>query len=370
MKLDRKKLQECLNSLSKVMANNKKPIKPSYKNVQFYVNENKLVLYVMDGTHFITAVYGDIESEDRSFMVEYETINKLISLSVTEEIDFDFKENSIKIISGKSKYTLQYFTGQDFKFFIDEIEKREQVLVLTDTVENIITAVGFVTPIISNGGDQNKFKGVFFDGNIVAADTSGIAIYPLSESNGKFFVDRSSFGLISSLSKETTVNIFVTTTHVIIKSEKNEIILPMQLPEFPNYQNVINRVSKHEYSFTVNKEEFVKACSRIKLFSDESIKQYGLFKITKEQITLSANSSNKEGEEVIDILAVNTSENLVEILVDLKKFIDYISNIPSDSITIQFTESGTRPQPVMIKGDCKPFYIENSLLKRNLGVMK
>jgi DNA polymerase III sliding clamp (beta) subunit (PCNA family) len=369
MNLDRKKLQACLNSLSKVMANNKKPIKPIYKNVQFIITSNKLSLYAMDGEHFITSLYGDIENEDSSFMVEYETINKLVSLSEVEEIKFDFKETSIKIALGKSKYTLQYFIGQDFKFFIDDIETKEQTLVLTETVENITSAISFVSPVINNGSEQNKFKGIYFDGNFVAADTSGVAVHYISESEGTFFVPKESFSLISSLSKDTTVDIFTTGTHVIIESKFNKLIIPILVQEFPNYKNIVNKVNKYTLSFTVDKEQFIKACSRIKLFSDDSIKQHGLFKISADEITLTANSSNKEGEEIIEAIEIVISENPVEILVDFKRFIDYISNISSETITLQFTEVVNKSQPILIKGDCLPFYIESSLVKRNLNLV-
>lgn len=370
MKLNRKKLQTCLNSLSKVMARNKKATNVGYKNVQFYLKDNVLSLYALDGIHFISSLYGEIESADNTFMVEYDTLNNLISLSDTEEVEFKFDDTSLKIVSGKSKYKLQFSTIGDFKYYLDNAEAEEQALLITNTVENILAMITFISPIINNSV-QERFKGIYFDGNFASTDGSGFALYPFVDSTeSKFFTSKESFSLVSSMPKEATIDIFTTHSQIIIKSPFNILILPTNAMEFPNYNTVVTKIKKYTKYFTVSKADFIKVLSRVKLFSDESIISHGLFKINATQVFISANSSNKECEEIIPTTAIDTFENDVEILIDLRRFIDYITTIPSEIINIYFTDSAGRPMQIYIKGSCEPIYIETSLLKRNLSVVK
>jgi hypothetical protein len=378
MKLNRKKLQTCLNSLSKVMARNKKATNVGYKNVQFFLKDNVLSLYALDGIHFISSLYGDMESADNTFMVEYDTLNNLISLSDTEEVEFKFDDTSLKIVSGKSKYKLQFSTTGDFKYFLDNAENEEQKLLITSTVENILAMITFISPIINNSV-QERFKGIYFDGNFASTDGSGFALYPfVDEAEGKFFTSKESFSLISSIAKDATIDIFTTPSQIVVKSQFNTLILPTQVLEFPNYNTVITKIKKYVNYFTVNKIEFTKVLSRVKLFSDESIISHGLFKINKTQVSISANSSNKECEEVIPTTTINIVEDIekdIEILIDLKRFVDYISTTPSEIIDIYFIDTQGKPSQIYIAGKKEeniklPFYVETSLLKRNLSVVK
>ena len=377
MILNRKKLQTCLNSLSKVMSRNKKATNVGYKNVQFFLKDNILSLYAFDGIHFISSLYGEIESADNSFMVEYDTINNLISLSDTEEVEFKFDDTSLKIVSGKSKYKLQFSTAGDFKYYLDIAEEKEQVLLITSTVENILAMISFTSPIINNSV-QERFKGIYFDGNFASTDGSGFALFPFVENaDGKFFTSKESFSLISSISKEAIIDIFISDVQISIKSSFNTLILPMQIIEFPNYTNIITKIKKYIHYFTVNKTDFIKVLSRVKLFSDESIISHGLFKIGMTQVSITANSSTKECEEIIPTIAINSIdlEKDIEILIDLGRFSDYISTIPSETINIYFTDTQGKTQQIYIIGKSEedkplPFYIETTLVKRNLSVVK
>lgn len=361
--LNKKELKKCFLYLSKVV--NKKAKASYYHNIQFVNKNNVLFFYAFNGEIIARSVYGNCEASDFNFMIEFHTLYSLLSLSEEDVVMFDISSNKVNISTSENKYTLALDNENDFEFIFDSIQYSKEALITNISGENLEKASAFCLASLQEESVASRFKGFFFDGTFVTTDDSSLAVFPYVEKiKSSVFIPRDAFLILNSFNKESMISLYNSDGKVIAEIEDAIFILPKMANAFPNYENIITRCNDLNLFFELDKEKFIKSCSRLLLFTDNNVKQSAVFDVNEKGVFITSISENKEANEHIVPTDIKITKAGVSFRIDLKKLQSRLSQIEGDSIRIMFSEKVGLGSPVIIKGESKEFYIMTLLFKQ------
>ena len=355
--LNREKLKSCLHYTSMIIDGGRKGgVSPLYTQVQFDFIDNILVLSSYDSAYGLQIVYGEANHPNARFLVDSESISHLMTFSDEVDLEFDFKEASLVIKEGKSKYRFTYFKteGADLsQIFSNCIDLKEPIL--TTTPEEFEKIAKFLEPAIANDAARPYLNGIQYDGNFVSASENVCGIVsakPVQEK--KIFLVSGGLDLIYSLPQGQEISIYDLGRLTAVKSGVITIIMPQISGEFPTYSRIIDKTSAYPYSFDIKRSAFQKMCAKLVPFSDKHHLAKASVVFTKDStVVLHASSEDREGTEPLVALSCVPPTTDLSFLVNIKRFEKIIGVLPTDTLTIKYSDDIKAP---LVLTDNKNFY--------------
>ena len=331
-------LKNCLAYAHKLVARTKAAIAAGI-GIQFLFKDKTLRLYCSNGVQICEITFGAIDCSDFNCVLEFAVLYKVISLSDSDILDLSFEDNSLSLVSGKNEYDLVYLTEKDYSLWIKG-EQLENIFITEIPIAELKKAQSFLAVCLPSATAFSHFKGINFDGNLVATNTHGFAYYALNlVVEEPLFISLESFSLLAGMEQsDDKVMLYKNGNSITASVGKARYLVSLMATSFPKYDKVIQRLKKHTHTVHIPRDTFAKACKKLSLFTDSYRKNSAHITITPGEMALAVSSETKKGKEVI---SVETGDILNEIsfFVNLVDIRDYAAQVSGNTIELTFNDT-------------------------------
>ncbi len=153
----------------------------------------------------------------------------------------------------------------------------------------------------------------------------------------------SNFGEGDELDQGQDMNIFISDSQVLFKTEKTELVSRLIEGQYPDYKQIIPKESKTKS--ILNRYEFLQAVKTSSLFSKTGINDISIdFPKDKNQ-TIISSVSGQTGENVVEIDSQTKGDDN-SIVVNYQYLLDGLKNIEDDEVEISIVDNNT---PCIVK---------------------
>lgn len=295
--------------------------------------------------------------ENGGITVPAKIFSELISSLSDEKITLKTKEETLEVLTQKTKSTFQTISQEEFPKLYEE--KGERII----SMEKELLDKDFMKVVFAASFDTNRPA---LSGVLVKKEEKGFVLvatdgYRLSLKHHSFLPEKESAGEIKHLLiparairemlslKEQTgkINIFVAKKSNQILFEQDGVVLVGRLidAEYPAYEKIIP--SNFSTKFTFDKEEMQKAVKLCSIFARDSANIIK-FLIKKNRVLISANMPSV-GENTTEVdVKLEGEEN--EIAFNAKYVLDLLANIGDEEMVFEMTGS-LSPGVFKIKND-------------------
>ncbi len=331
--------------------------------------------------NFLTIISTNIESEfkaiipvkkieDGEVVVSGEILNKIISSSKADEIEFLVDENVLKINQKGSYAKINLLEKEDFpKLDISSDNFDDRFSLNSKDLKESIESVYFAS---KEKNMKPELSSILFDFSVsekmILAATDGYRLaekktilkkeIELSENNNKMLIPRSFVvNFLKVLESKDNDEIFfniLENNQIIFEIDSCYIKTRITEGQFPQYEKLIP--IDREISVIMLKQDIIESFKMLSVFSDKSDQVY--IEIKKGE--LSMKSKNDFGDNLTKIESVIDGGD-IEMKFNLKNISEVITNINSDSFEFIFNTN----KPLLIKkvGDKNYSYIVMPLRK-------
>jgi len=331
-------LKNCLAYAHKLVARTKAAIAAGI-GIQFLFKNNVLRLYCSNGVQICEITVGAVDCLDFNCVLEFAVLYKVISLSDSDMLDLSFEDSSLSLMSGKNEYDLVYLTERDYSLWV-KWEQLESVFIAEVSVVELKKAQSFLAVCLPSATAFSHFKGINFDGNLVATNTHGFAYYALNlVIEEPLFISLESFSLLAGMEQsDDKVVLHRNGNSVVASVGKARYLVSLMATSFPKYDKVIQRLKKHSHTVRIPKDTFAKACKKLSLFTDSYRKNSAHITITSGEMSLAVSSETKKGKEVISIETGEIS-NEISFFVNLVDIRDYAAQVSGSTVELTFNDT-------------------------------
>jgi len=357
IQLSTREIEDCLIYINRMLSRTKSVIAKA-AGVQFLFKNNILKLYCSNGTQTCEVTFGKVDCLDFTCVVEFSTLFKIISLSESGDLTFEFNKDSVFITSDKNEYTLSYLSGKDHSLVFSDVPVDSNPFAVLN-IEELQKAVTFLSFCLPNIAALIHFRGINLDGNLTSTNTHAFAFYNLNEKvKESIFLSVESFSLIAGLeAADETVSLYKAGNCVLAIVERAKYLLTIMANKFPNYSKIVQRLEKHIHFVSVDKNTLIKSCKKLTSFVDKYKKNAAKITITQDTISIEAFAETKKGKEVIDIETDTITEEIT-FFVNLVDFIGYSNRVTDAAVVISF---GSTVEDYAIR-DEKAWFIDRTLI--------
>lgn len=359
--IDRENLLYNLNNVSKALSN--KIQMPGLTGILFNVSKEKIVL---TASNTIIDIQVTIETgfnviEEGTVLISGKLLLEIIKKLTAPKVDFvTFEDNAVKILSGKSVFTLNCFSIDSF-ISISFDDSDVNFTIDATNLKQIIRKTSFAIST-NESGDVLTGVSIRTKGNIIevtATDRYRLARkrlefdYEFPEIN--IVVAGKSFEELNKIIEEGTEIIQVHCSSMKVLFKYRNLLFQSRLIEgiFPKIDSLIP--SKHENVLEFNKEELISAIDRISLFvvNDTANTTPNIIKmvINSEGIVEFMANSNEIGaaKEEVTPISMKTKEAM-QISYSYKYFLEALRSFDDENVFINVT-SEVRPLTITSKKD-------------------
>lgn len=342
--VSKKDFQEAL----KKVLSEKKSTLPILTNFRLKAEGDKLYVYGTDLEVYTTYWIPAVVEEEGDICVSSKKLIDISKVLPTSEVVLTKQDSSLKLLSGKTKYSLPTVDPADFPVF-EEFPKDLAIKVIGSELLK-----GINKTIYAASKDESRFtlNGVCFsfteDGlDLVATDGHRLALYKVNYQGridkGKYIVPIKALSELKKvLSDAVDVEIAVVGYNMFFEGGQWTVQTRLLDGIFPDYTMVIPK--EYMIEVLVSKGELLESIKRVIVPIEESTKPVkielsaGLMKI----------SSASEGTEAEDQIEVEYAGEVFEIGFNGNYLIDAVEEIESSDCVIQFTgkDSQTVVKPV------------------------
>jgi len=335
-----------INSLTKVIGViERRQTLPILSNVFFNLSDGILKLTGTDLEVQISSVCNvDTTESIKATLPGRKLIDICRSLEKDSEITMNFKEDKVLLQAGKSRFTLRVLAADEFPLF-DEQQYLSQ-LSLDKTV--LHKAFHKTTFCMAQQDIRYYLNGLMLEikqGNIqtVASDGHRLALFHTDLKNqdismSQAIIPRKAAQEILKLldSTESDIDIKIAKNHINFLIGNVELNAKLIDGRFPDFKNVIPDQSPH--SFTIDKQAFKAALSRVSILSNEKYRGIRL-DLNENLISISAN--NPERDEAEEAVTVDYSGENISMGFNSSYLMEALSAIESDEVCVSFTDTNS-----------------------------
>ena len=308
-------------------------IQPILSNIQLSAQSDGKIL--CQATDMSTSVMTEFQAEvfqDGKATVNGKLLYQLVSNLSGQEIQVEKKENSVYLISNKSKFELNALRDEDFpnfSFFNDSNYINFEAEIMKELLEHTVFASGMDETKPHLGGiylvtDKGIAKAVATDGHKLA-----LAEYPyegkFNINNGIIIPKKGVNDLLKMLNDgSANIGLYFDKENKILGAKNNQTKMNIKLidSKFPPYEQVIPQYQDNR--MVIPKEEFLGALKRIGLLfegSDAGV----ILKIKKDSIQM-AGIDTLKGKGLEEIEVDYTGESM-QIAFNIKFFETIVNKI-------------------------------------------
>ena len=260
------------------------------------------------------------------------------------DINFVIDKNSVKLTSGRTRFTLATLAAKDFPR-IDEIDTNIQFEIPQNILKNLFDKTAFAMAqqdvrYYLNGMllelKQDTLKLVATDGHRLALSeyTNALNI----SSSKQIIIPRKGVMEMARLLSNAEDSAVVKISQNHIRIETVDLVFTSKLIDgkFPDYNRVIpvdgNKLLK------VNRALLRQSLQRISILSNEKYRGIRL-SLTKNNLTIQAN--NPDQEEAIEEITVDFDETEIEIGFNVTYLLDVLNVLDSEDVIINLKDSNS-----------------------------
>ena len=358
------KRDELLKGLSQTQSiAEKRSSMPILSNVLLEVADNRLAITATDLEITFRGTYeADIKSEGR-LTVPAKKLYEIVRVLGDDEVRLEETEGYNLVLTGeRSKYQLKGLTPEDFPpmpSFVDvafiDIETEQ----FADMVDKTIYSIAMEETRYNLSGifiekaeieEKSVMRMVSTDGHrlsLIEREIPGLTELGLPQG---VIISKKGMNEIRKLAEENEqVKLGFTSNSAVVQGENVIIIMRMLQGKFPDYNLVIPK--KNDKHMSLGRKSFLDMLRRVSVMSSD---EYKGVKYTLEPKELTLTAVNPELGEANESLPVDYDGESVEIGFNPRYFIEALSSLNSDVITISFLDSGN---PCRLSAEGDPGYV-------------
>lgn len=342
-----------LNNVSKALSN--KVQMPSLTGILFNIKKDEVRLTASNNDISIqTIITKDFStSEEGSFIVQGKYLLEVVRKITSDEIEFiSFEENTIKLLAGKSVFTLNelqidsypniQFSDSQINFTIDAINLKQMIRKTSFAISTSESRVVLTGVSLKTKGNVLEF---------VATDSYRLARKQIEYSKElpeiKVVIPGKSLDELYKILEDTegAIEIHCSSSKILFKYQN--LLFQSRLINgiFPNIETLIPE--KYLLSLKFNKEELISAIDRVSIFVSNELSNIIKLNINNHNSVEFSSSSNEIGGAVEEVsLLSKSSEVNFEVAFSSKYFLDALKTFDSKEVTLNFT------------GEIKPITVE------------
>ncbi|MBO4385021.1 MAG: DNA polymerase III subunit beta [Clostridia bacterium] len=352
-------LNEALSVVTKALSSN--PEMKILNGIFLSVYGNELYMKCSDSSVQIeTSIPAMIEEEGEAVLPGRLT-SDLMKRMKEKNVEFETGENnSINVVSGKSRSSLQYFDTVDYPK-MDEVKSDASFNIKQKILKSMIKQTVFccageeegkaiLRGVLMEFTEEGYLNLVALDGFRLAKRSEKVSLHGNSRNAvvpSKTMQDISN--ILSDVDDETEVTL--SSTHITISIGVTKIKARLLKGEYINYNNILSK--KSVTRVLVNREEFVESLETAYLIARENQNNLVKFDFSEGELSISARS---EIGSIDESITVNLVGSPIEIAFNVKFLLDIMKNIDDESVALSFNTSVTPCVAEPVQGD-KYYYI-------------
>lgn len=330
---------------------------PVLLNLLLEAKEGKLKISSTDLEVGIeTKIPANIE-EEGGITVPAKIFSELINSLPSEKITLQTKDNSIAVLSTKTKSSFQTISREEFPKLYEEtgkeiIEIEKEALIKSFTKVVFAASLDTGRPALSGILVKRENDGLLLvatDGYRLSLNRYKIKFQDKEETLNKQLLipARVIREIIFAKEQDGKVKIYISEKNNQVVFELEETVLVSRLieAEFPVYEKIIP--SNHTTRFIFDREEMQKAVKMSAIFARETA-NIVKFSVKNNKVTISANMPSV-GENTVEV-DVETTGDETEIAFNAKYILDVLTNIEEEQMVFE-ANGPLSPGVFKIKGD-------------------
>ncbi len=310
---------------------------PILGNILLEAKKGKLIISATDLEIGIQAEIPANVEEEGGVMIPAKIFMDFINSLSSGKINFELKENNLKVNAVKTKSTFQTNNKEDFpKLFEEKGEKLFEIK--KETLEKDFSKVVFAASLDSG---RPALSGILIKGDqkgkseIIATDGYRLSLKQLDkEFESSLLIPARIIKELLMGKNEEDVTVFLSKKNNQIIFEQEGILVIGRLidAEFPNYEKIIPQ--DFEVRAWFNKNELLEAVKLSSIFARDSANIIKL-SITKNSIIVSANTPSV-GDNTAEVEAkVEGEEN--KIAFNARYLLDLLGSIDDEELIFEMT---------------------------------
>lgn len=350
--INREVLSQNLLQVSRALSN--KIQMPGLTGILFNVTKKKIVLTASNNEISIQAIINDKFNviEEGDFLLQGKYLIEIVKKLSSTDVDIiSFDENTVKILAGKSVFTLNClqlesfpmisFNNSDINFTLDAINLKQ-----------IIKKTVFA---ISNNESRVVLTGVSLKAKDNVIEVTATDSYRLARKKIEFdysfpeiniVIPGKSFDELSKIleGNDEIIQIHCSSSKILFKF--SNILFQSRLIEgvFPKIDSLIP--SKYLNVLKFNKDELISVIDRVSIFVNNELSNIIKLSITDNGSVEFASISNELGAAKEDVTAIESTINSpMQIAFSSKYFSEALRSFDDNEVMVNFT------------GEIKPFTV-------------
>ncbi|HNX10569.1 MAG TPA: DNA polymerase III subunit beta [bacterium] len=341
---------------------------PILNNVLFKIDKGQIELSATNLEIGIThQMRGKVDAEG-AFAVDSRVITDYINLLPSEKVEFEQKDNEIKIKCENYKTKIKIQPAQDFPL-LPVVNKEKGFSV---GMEDLKRALGQVVFAVSNSETRVELSGVLFWFSRDKITLVGTDSYRLAEKEIKakanydpgdlkvIVPSRTLLELVrvlSSIKPEdqlesgAEIKISLSENQILFSFGSTELVSRLISGNYPDYKQIIP--GKFQSSVLLSRDEFVRAVKASAIFAKAGVNDINLTMKAKEKKLLISSASAQVGESSIELEGEFSGEDN-DIIINYRYLLDGLSNVEGPRIKLELINGQT---PCLIKSEANNQYI-------------
>jgi DNA polymerase-3 subunit beta len=351
VKAYKKDLQEAF----KKVISEKKSALPILTNFLLKAEDGKLTVYGTDLEVYTSYIIPADVEEEGSICVNSKKMIDISKVLAQNEALLYTDGETLKITSGKTKYSLPTFDSEDFPL----PESYPSDLTVLISGKELLEGVSRTIYAVSKDESRFALNGVcfsFIDDKLefVATDGHRLALYSTQISGkleGKYIVPQKALNEIKKLVSDVEdVEVAVSGSSIFFKG--SNYILSARLLEgiFPDYKQVIP--DSFNIEITLSKSELIESIKRVIIAEENDNKPIKLRILDNKLIISTPPTSDAYAEDEIE---VSYDGEEFEIGFNGKYILDAVDEIENENIVIKFINKDS--QTVIVPGNSEERYL-------------
>lgn len=322
-------------ALRKVLSEKKSTL-PILTNFMLRAEDGKLSIYGTDLEVYSTYTIPANVIEDGEICVNSKKLIDISKVLPTLDITLEKQDNTLKIIAGKTKYSLPTIDTDDFPTF----DSFPEDISIKTVAGQLLKGLNKTSHAASKDESRFTLNGICFSFTndrleLAATDGHRLAIYKIDyqgKMEGKYIVPIKAIAELKKLLPNAIdVDIAAVGSNMFFKSSEWTLQTRLLDGYFPDYAAVIP--NSYEIQIVLSKDEFLEALKRVTIAIEEAAKPIKI-ELTKGSMKI---SSVSEGSFAEDILDVDYDLEDFEIGFNGNYLIEAVAEVDTSEVVIEFT---------------------------------
>lgn len=324
------------DALRKVISEKRSTL-PILTNFKLRSEENRLYIYGTDLEVYSTYSIPAVVEEEGEICVSSKKLVDISKVLPNAEVLLNKQDNSLKVVSGKTKYSLPVVDPLDFPNF----EKFPEDLAVKVISNDLLKGINRTVYAASKDESRYTLNGVCFSFtdtklDLVATDGHRLSLYKIDYKGkvekGKYIVPLKALSELKKLLPDAVdVDIAVNGSNMFFRSENWSLQTRLLDGIFPDYIMVIPK--DYLIQIIVDRNQLLEGIKRVVVAIEESTKPV---KIDLESRALRISSAS-DGTVAEDELEIDYSGEHFQIGFNGSYLIDAIEEIETGECIIEFT---------------------------------